>query len=714
MLQGDELRSIREQAPAVGQAIAKQMGVSVGELKKLGEEGKITTDVVLKALAQRCDRYVAQNFRAEGIGQQAARRCVRQTAAFQIEQLFLIELAYARSVAAANLVVLNLQVRNSISSGSLRRAWDFKAGRLPERDEVLGALVDRPGTVVARVSPEDKLRIARALRARGHVVAMTGDGVNDAAALAQSDLGIAMGTGTDVAIEASDLTLVSGDLRASVDAIRLSRRTLGTIKGNLFWAFAYNVAAIPLAMAGLLNLVPNYLPKYGMAPDFVGAIRPLTLILTAIAAAVTIWFDASVDAQGGAYATGVIALMLSGAFAVTLAYLRERRPALAVVFGVITVVFAYTLAVNIIKRPDGLEIATFFIVAILATSVTSRMMRSWELRVDQLVVDDTALKIIHDAASSGTLRIVCNRPEGEDGAGYLAKEAEERAIHNIVPADPVIFLEIYVADSSEFRSELVVTGHIVEQANILRVTATTIPNTIAAIMLWLRDHTGIVPHAYMEWTEGGPFLHAAQFLMFGKGETAPIAREILRTHEEDRARRPGDRRSRLHADRGLGHDLPDALGAGPPHRRIAALRLRADERHQEPGGRPRDSLGRGRGLRLHPDDHGETDETPELAERGQFDLVDERAVAADPSPQSTEQVTASPGVSTTSAVTVTAVPVSYESFISGVVIVTTGGAFFTQKSTSLPPVSPPPLGTQSLKPSADPSPSIMRLVRALI
>lgn len=292
------------------------------------------------------------------------------------------------------------------------------------------------------------------------------------------------------------------------------------------------------AMAGLLNLVPNYLPKYGMAPDFVGAIRPLTLILTAIAAAVTIWFDASVDAQGGAYATGVIALMLSGAFAVTLAYLRERRPALAVVFGVITVVFAYTLAVNIIKRPDGLEIATFFIVAILGTSVLSRVMRSTELRADRIVADDAALDIIQKASASGAVRIVCNRPEGEDGAGYLAKEAEERAIHNIAATDPIIFLEVYVADSSEFRSELVVTGHIVAQANILRVTATTIPNSIAAVMLWLRDHTGIIPHAYMEWTEGGPFLHAAQFLMFGKGETAPIAREILRTHEEDRARRP--------------------------------------------------------------------------------------------------------------------------------------------------------------------------------
>jgi len=155
----------------------------------------------------------------------------------------------------------SLAVRDTVKPTSAGAVFELKAlGLTPvlltgDSDSVAKRVAGEVGIdrVVAEVYPDDKVAEVKRLQDGGEVVAMVGDGINDAPALAQADLGLAIGTGTDVAVEASDLTLVSGDLRAAVDAIRLARRTLRTIKGNLFWAFAYNVAAIPLAVAGLLS-----------------------------------------------------------------------------------------------------------------------------------------------------------------------------------------------------------------------------------------------------------------------------------------------------------------------------------------------------------------------------------------------------------------------------------------------------------------------------
>ncbi|MGW1894364.1 amino acid transporter [Streptomyces sp. NPDC002004] len=292
------------------------------------------------------------------------------------------------------------------------------------------------------------------------------------------------------------------------------------------------------ALAGLLNLVPRYLPRYGMAPEWTRGVRPLVLLFMTIAVGITIWFDADVDAQSGAYATGVLVLMLSASFASTVAARHSGHRAATYGFAVITAVFAYTLVANVIERPDGIKIALLFILGILLMSFASRVHRAFELRAARVTFDEAATRLIDDCAAAGPLRLIANEPEEHSAAEYRAKEYSQREQAHIPDGGPVLFLEVFLHDSSDFAADLAVHG--VEEHGVrkLRVEGPVVPNTIAAILMQLRDRTGEVPHAYFNWTEGHPVSHLLRFLVFGDGEVAPVTREVLRRAEPDLARRP--------------------------------------------------------------------------------------------------------------------------------------------------------------------------------
>jgi hypothetical protein len=295
------------------------------------------------------------------------------------------------------------------------------------------------------------------------------------------------------------------------------------------------------AMAGLLNIVPRYLPRYGMAPEWGRAIRPLVLIYTAIAFAITVIFNASVDAQGGAYATGVLMIMTSAAFAVMLSALwndNSLRATLA--FGLVTLIFLYTNVANIFERPDGIKIASFFIVAIIVVSLASRVRRSLELRQEYIELDEKAQRYVEDASEGDEIHIIAHRRRYSDDPEEYARKLEEQREYNRVPHDAtVLFLEIDVEDPSEFEEEVLeVRGVNVAGYRALRAESTVVPNAIAAFLLYLRDETGETPHCYFGWTEGNPFAYVIRYVLFGEGDTAPVAHEVLREAEPDLQRRP--------------------------------------------------------------------------------------------------------------------------------------------------------------------------------
>jgi hypothetical protein len=289
------------------------------------------------------------------------------------------------------------------------------------------------------------------------------------------------------------------------------------------------------AMVGLLNLVPRYLPRYGMAPEWAKANRPLVFIFTLIGFTVTILFKADVNSQGGAYATGVLVLMGSAALAVTLAARRDQRPWAG--YGLLTVIFSYTTVVNIVERPEGIKIASIFIVSIVLTSLVSRVMRSTELRVQGVDADDEAKRFLREAAAK-PVRIIANRPDAGDAKEYEGKLREARDSHHLPVDERPLFVEVRPGDVSAFSGRLTVTGVDVGGHRVLRTMSPAIPNAIAALLLYIRDETDKIPHAYFGWTEGNPIVYLLKFLAFGEGDTAPVAREVLRQSEPDPQRRP--------------------------------------------------------------------------------------------------------------------------------------------------------------------------------
>ncbi|HEU4510426.1 MAG TPA: hypothetical protein VFR78_19480 [Pyrinomonadaceae bacterium] len=318
----------------------------------------------------------------------------------------------------------------------------------------------------------------------------------------------------------------------------LAHLYLGDVFGTIYDLSTISILwfAGSSALAGLLNIVPRYLPRYGMAPEWARATRPLVVVFTVICFIVTILFRADVDAQGGAYATGVLALMTSAAIAVTLSA-RRRGERVQWFFMVIALVFIYTTIVNIVEQPEGIKIAIIFIGAIVASSLFSRVYRSTELRVERIDLDDMAREFIRKAAK-GTVRIIANRMDRGDAAEYEAKEHEKRMDNHIPSGEPILFFEVTPGDASEFSGVLKIRGETVDGFQILRTESPAVPNAIAAFLLFLRNETGKLPHVYFGWSEGNPLSYLLKYIAFGEGDTAPVTHEVLRQAEKDPDQRP--------------------------------------------------------------------------------------------------------------------------------------------------------------------------------
>jgi hypothetical protein len=369
-------------------------------------------------------------------------------------------------------------------------------------------------------------------------------------------IGSSLVTGTDTLIPAEELRLEPVKGKAMDRALAYlahgeSPHPICPLFGNAFGT-AYDVSTILIlwfagasAMGGLLNMVPRYLPRFGMAPEWAGAYRPLVIAFTIINLIVTLAFRADVSAQGGAYATGVLVLMTSACVASLIHELKKKPEphhglgllGQRVGFALITLVFIYTTIANIWERPDGIIIASIFIGCVMLISFTSRAWRSDELRLKEFrFADDVDRMLWTDILVEGAFRVlVPHRP----GSRSLAdKEAEIRRKHRIPENVPIVFLEVHYGDVSEFQNAPIISAR--QEGTRFVIVAkdvVSVSHTIAQVAMEMTKG-GAPLDIIFGWSKGGSLKLALDYVLFGQGDIPNRVVDLLDKAIPDPAKRP--------------------------------------------------------------------------------------------------------------------------------------------------------------------------------
>jgi hypothetical protein len=325
-----------------------------------------------------------------------------------------------------------------------------------------------------------------------------------------------------------------------------TKEYINPLFGNIFGTL-YDISTVAIlwfagasAMSGLLNLVPRYLPRYGMAPRWAEAVRALVIFFTAVNLLVTFVFSASVEAQGGAYATGVMVLMSSAAVAVVIDLWRKRSGSWfsRMPWGYVAAgaVFLYTTIAIIVEKPEGIKIASVFILSIIAISIISRTRRSTELRFDKFHFVDDHSRFLWDTIRHLEFPVLVPHRPGQ----HTIQEKEERIrrVHRLEPKVPVVFVEATVGDPSEFQHNPTIELLQQEDRFVLKLTrCVSVAHAIATVALEL-SKTGKPPEIHFGWSKESPLVANLGFVLFGEGNVPWLVRELILRAEPDHAKRP--------------------------------------------------------------------------------------------------------------------------------------------------------------------------------